>query len=54
MIGSCVLVPHGANLASTAVALVLHHRIVLGEERFLAERFGQTWHEYQSRVRRYL
>jgi len=54
MVGSCVLVPHIGNLASSAVAIVLHHRIVLAEERFLMERFGQSWVDYRSRVRRYL
>lgn len=54
MIGSCVLVPSWVTLASTAVAMVLHHRIVLAEERFLAARFGQAWHDYRARVRRYI
>jgi len=54
MIGSCLLVPSVLNVGSTLVAIVLHHRIVLGEERFLEGRFGQAWRDYRSRVRRYL
>ena len=54
MIGSCVLVPAWFNFASTAIAMVLHHRIVLAEEQFLAARFGQAWHDYRGRVRRYI
>lgn len=54
MLGSCVLVPHVANLASAATAMVLHHAIVLGEERFLDGRFGDEWRVYRARVRRYL
>lgn len=53
-IGSCFLVPHWFNLLSTTVMIVLHHRIVLGEERFLEGRFGQAWLDYTKRVRRYL
>jgi protein-S-isoprenylcysteine O-methyltransferase Ste14 len=53
MIGSCVLVPNVLNLSSTAIAMVLHHRIVLAEERFLEARFGQAWRAYRARVRRY-
>ena len=53
MIGSCLLVPTWLNLTSTAIAIVLHHQIVLGEERFLDRRFGQTWRDYRARVRRY-
>ncbi len=37
-----------------AVGLVLHHRIVLSEEKFLEERFGEAWRLYSRRVRRYL
>lgn len=54
MAASCVLVPHWLNLACTAVAIVLHHRIILAEERFLDGRFGQAWRDYRARVRRYL
>ena len=53
MLGSCVLVPWWWNLVSTAVAIGLHHRIVLSEERFLDGRFGQVWRDYAARVRRY-
>jgi protein-S-isoprenylcysteine O-methyltransferase Ste14 len=52
--GSCALVPHWFNLASTLVAGVVHHQIVLGEERFLKDRFGHAWREYRGKVRRYL
>ena len=52
--GSCVLVPHWLNLTSTSTAVIVHHLIVLGEERFLDARFGTAWREYRSHVRRYL
>lgn len=53
MFGSCLLVPSALNLASTAVAIGLHHQIVLAEECFLDARFGQAWRDYRARVRRY-
>ena len=37
-----------------ALALVLHYRFVLMEERMLAERFGGEWLDYSSRVRRWI
>ncbi len=41
-------------VASGFVACVLHHRIALAEEEFLAERFGRAWEDYARRTRRYL
>ncbi len=35
-------------------SIIIHHYIILGEERFLEKRFGRTYREYQKRVRRYL
>ncbi len=52
--GSCLLVPHWFNIASTLVMMAVHHRIVLAEERFLADRFGDAWQHYRATVRRYL
>ncbi len=53
-IGSCLLVPHWFNLLSTVIMMAGHHRIVIAEERFLEDRFGQAWRDYRARVRRYL
>jgi len=41
-------------LALGCVAVFSHHRSVLAEEKFLAERFGAEYEEYKRRVRRYL
>jgi protein-S-isoprenylcysteine O-methyltransferase Ste14 len=35
-------------------SMVVYHLIVLGEEKFLAERFGDDYLKYRQRVRRYL
>lgn len=36
------------------VLLVLHHGVVLREERYLERKFGERYRQYQSMVRRYL
>jgi protein-S-isoprenylcysteine O-methyltransferase Ste14 len=33
---------------------IVYHLIILGEERFLEQRFGEEYKMYKSRVRRYL
>ena len=43
-----------AVLAVGAFIAVVHHRIVLAEERFLATAFGSGYANYCRRVRRYL
>jgi protein-S-isoprenylcysteine O-methyltransferase Ste14 len=35
-------------------SMVVYHLIVLGEEKFLAERFGDDYLKYKRSVRRYL
>jgi protein-S-isoprenylcysteine O-methyltransferase Ste14 len=40
--------------ALSLFAMVVHHVIVLREERFLAGRFGLEWKQYVSSVRRYV
>ena len=52
--GSCVLAPMISNLLLFGVAAVIHHQIILREERFLEERFGKPYREYRSRVPRYV
>lgn len=41
-------------LAVAGFVAVVHHLIVLGEERYLASAFGSSYVEYCRRVRRYL
>lgn len=41
-------------LACGVLAVRVLHRVVLGEEARLTERFGATYEEYQARVERYL
>ena len=35
-------------------SIIIYHLIILGEERFLENRFGEAYRNYKSRIRRYL
>ena len=52
--GVCLLAPGPGTVVVSLLALALHHRIILGEERFLSRRFGHAWVAYRQRVRRYI
>ena len=54
VLGSALFAPHPVNWLAGALCVVLHHRIILAEEVFLARRFGSGWRVYRSTVRRYL
>jgi protein-S-isoprenylcysteine O-methyltransferase Ste14 len=51
---SCLYVPHILNLMLVAIAITVHHRVILAEERFLHQHFGETYDQYTGRVRRYI
>ena len=34
-------------------SIIVYHQIILNEERFLGERFGENYSEFKKRVRRY-
>jgi hypothetical protein len=53
-VGSCLIFIHPVNFLLCALAVGIHHAIVIKEERFLEERFGEQWLEYKQRVPRYL
>jgi protein-S-isoprenylcysteine O-methyltransferase Ste14 len=52
--GSCLYYPDLINVSLTIYGIYVHHQIILQEERFLEDRFGNDWSAYASRVRRYL
>jgi protein-S-isoprenylcysteine O-methyltransferase Ste14 len=52
MAASLVYAFSWVNLVATAVAVILHHRITLAEEKHLAGRFKE-FASYRNRVRRY-
>jgi len=53
-LGSAVYVQNPINWILVIVALTVHHKIILAEEDFLHERFGDQWIEYRGKVRRYI
>lgn len=53
-IASLLYYPNQVNLVVAAYGIFVHHKIILGEEKFLAARFGQQWEDYRKRVRRYI
>jgi protein-S-isoprenylcysteine O-methyltransferase Ste14 len=40
--------------ALVMAAAIVHHKIVLAEEKYLASQFGDLWTQYSTQVRRYL
>ena len=51
---SCIYFPHPVNIVLALYGMFVHVRIILAEEKFLAERFGEHWLEYRKRVRRFI
>ena len=51
---SMVFTLHPVVLILGIFSFVVYHRIILGEERFLTERFGEAYKCYQQKVRRYM
>lgn len=50
---ACLYNPGWFVIGFALLTIILHHFIILGEEKFLAERFKDDWQQYKSRVRRY-
>ena len=53
-IGSAIYVQNPINWILVMIALSVHHKIILAEEVFLENRFGDKWTEYRNKVRRYI
>ena len=51
--GSCIHSIHLANFFLFALTAAIHHNIILKEEQFLEQRFGQRWLDYRAQVHRY-
>jgi len=51
----CVLTfPNILNIVLSLVAVIMLHIQILGEEKFLAEKFGKTYLDYKAKVKRYI
>lgn len=53
-LASLISVPHPLNLACGVAGIVIHHLVVLAEERFLLQKHGAAFTAYKQQVRRYL
>jgi protein-S-isoprenylcysteine O-methyltransferase Ste14 len=53
-LASMVYTLHPIVLIMGIFSFVVYHMIILGEERFLTERFGEAYRSYQQKVGRYI
>lgn len=53
-ISSALFFPVPVNIFLCVTGIILHHFIVLGEEKFMDKTFGPDWAHYKEKVRRYL
>ncbi len=53
-LGSAIYVQCPINWILVIIALTVHHKIILAEEVFLQNRFGEQWIRYRNNVHRYL
>jgi protein-S-isoprenylcysteine O-methyltransferase Ste14 len=52
-IASVLFIPGIINVSCAVVGIVVHHAIILSEEKFLEDRFGKDWLSYKRKTRRY-
>ena len=53
-IGCALAFPNIINIALVLAAVVVFHVQILGEEKFLAEKFGKEYLDYKDKVMRYI
>ena len=52
-IASVLFIPLVINIICALVGIVVHHLIILSEEKFLEGSFGEEWLNYKRKTRRY-
>lgn len=52
-IASVLFIPVILNIAFAVIGIAVHHAIILSEEKFLEDRFGEDWLNYKKKTRRY-
>jgi protein-S-isoprenylcysteine O-methyltransferase Ste14 len=53
-IGGSLAFPNIINIVFSIFVIIIFHIQILGEEKFLADKFGDTYIKYKNKVRRYL
>jgi len=53
-LSSILFFPSVLNIFTGLYCIVTHYLMILGEEKFLANRFGNEWIAYKNKVRRFL
>ena len=51
---SCLLYPNIVNILAFFTAWVIHHYIMIGEEKFLERQYGEEYRQYKRKVSRYI
>ncbi len=54
LFASCLLNPNILNIISFTGAWLIHHFIMIKEEEYLVEQYGEQYREYLKRVKRYI
>ena len=53
-LSSIIFFPNPLNIFIGLYCIATHYLMILGEEKFLAEKFGSEWDVYKNKVRRFL
>ncbi len=53
-LASLLYAPSLLNFITAIIGIIIHHRIIMAEEAWLENNFGQEWDDYKARVRRYI
>lgn len=53
-IASIIYIPNPLILALGIYSMIIYHLIIIGEENFLEETFGEEYLNYRKKVRRYI
>jgi len=51
---SCLFTPNPVNIAAFLGAWLIHHFIMIKEEQFLENQYGEEYRQYTKKVKRYL
>ena len=54
LVGSIIYYPHWILILNCVIAVIIHHKVVLGEEKFLKKTFGNDWEQYLKTSKRYI